>query len=69
MQFVDFLMESSSKASSQSPTIWGPADDDELAKLESLICLPGDTDTQLPMTNEGVFYFPGMDTHMIAAAE
>lgn len=54
---------------SWEPDPWAMPDDDELAKLENLVCLPSDTDTDLPMTDEGIFYFPGMDSHMIAAAE
>jgi hypothetical protein len=51
------------------PEPWKIPDDDDLAKLEALLCLPGDTDTQLPVTDEGVFYFPGLDTHLWAAKE
>jgi hypothetical protein len=54
---------------SWNPEPWKIPDYDELAKLEALICLPGDTDTELPITDKGIFYFPGMDTHMIAANE
>ncbi|KAH6860691.1 hypothetical protein BKA58DRAFT_431829 [Alternaria rosae] len=43
---------------SWEPEPWAMPDDDELAKLEALICLPGETDTQLPMTDEGILYFP-----------
>ncbi|KAI4940158.1 hypothetical protein J4E86_011124 [Alternaria arbusti] len=43
---------------SWEPDPWAMPDDDELAKLENLVCFPSDTDTDLPMTDEGIFYFP-----------
>lgn len=38
-----------------------------MSKLERLICEPGDSDTLLPTTEEGVFYFPDIAEHFHAA--
>ncbi|KAI4917485.1 hypothetical protein J4E85_010004 [Alternaria conjuncta] len=54
---------------SWNPEPWSLPDDAELAKLEALLCVPGDTDTQLPINDEGTFYFPDLNTHIKAAKE
>ena len=54
---------------SWNPEPWSLPDDAELAKLEALLCVPGDTDTQLPTNDEGTFYFPDLNTHIKAAKE
>ena len=49
------------------PAPWSLPEDSELSKIEALICQPGDSDTQLPTTDEGVLYFPDTADHLAAA--
>jgi hypothetical protein len=40
------------------PRSWNIPEEEELSELEVLICQPGDSDTQLPATEYGTYYFP-----------
>ena len=51
------------------PKPWSSPDDKELSKLEALLCIPDDTDTELPATEEGVIYYPEMTSHIQATSE
>ena len=46
------------------PNSWSLPNDDELSKLEALICMPGNTDTRLPITDDGTFYFSDVADHL-----
>jgi hypothetical protein len=51
------------------PKPWSLPSDDELARLEAFICTPGDTDTRLFITDDGVFYFTDVSEHVKASRE
>jgi hypothetical protein len=51
------------------PKPWSLPSDDELARLEAFICTPGDTDTRLFITDDGVFYFEDVADHVEASKE
>ena len=51
------------------PEPWSMPDDKELLKLEALLCIPDDTDTELPTTEEGIIYYPEMELHVLANDE
>ena len=46
------------------PNSWSLPNDDELSRLEALICMPGDTDTRLSVTDDGTFYFSDVADHL-----
>jgi hypothetical protein len=50
-----------------NPTLWSLPNNNELAKLESLICLPGHAGQQLPVAYAGSFWYAEMTTHSDAA--
>ena len=49
------------------PNSWSLPSDDELSRLEALICMPGDTDHQLAMTEDGTYYFSDVADHLQAS--
>jgi hypothetical protein len=49
------------------PMSWCIPEDNELSKLEALICQPGNSDQQLPVTEDGVFFFPDITAHFDVA--
>jgi hypothetical protein len=48
------------------PQPWHIPEEDELSELESLICKPGDSDTQLPATDDGTHYYYGLNDQLHA---
>jgi len=48
------------------PSPWQIPSDQELSRYEALICQPGQSDTLLPITDDGVFYFPDITEHFDA---
>ncbi|KAG9186725.1 hypothetical protein G6011_09833 [Alternaria panax] len=46
------------------PKSWKLPSDDELAKLEVLICIPAPTDEDQPTTNDGIPYFSDVAEHL-----
>jgi len=46
---------------------WSLPSDDELSKLEALLCMSGDTDHQLVMTEDGTYYFSDVADHLQAS--
>ena len=49
------------------PAPWSLPEDSELSRIEALLRQPDGSDTQLPTTAEGVFYFPDTANHLTAA--
>jgi hypothetical protein len=45
------------------PEPWYTPGDKEISRMEALICQPGDSDDQLPVTDEGLFYHPDIAVH------
>jgi hypothetical protein len=57
----NFFIEGSLHALYQwRPSPWLLPTEDELASMEALLCQPGDSNTLLPTTDEGIHYFGDM---------
>ena len=49
------------------PAPWCIPNEKELSRLEALICQPGNSDTCLPITEDGIFYYKDITDHFYAA--
>ncbi|KAI4665863.1 uncharacterized protein J4E78_003328 [Alternaria triticimaculans] len=49
------------------PAPWCMPSEQELSRLEALICQPGNSDTCLPITKDGIFYYEDIRDHFDAA--
>ncbi|KAF2824896.1 hypothetical protein CC86DRAFT_48363 [Ophiobolus disseminans] len=48
------------------PPSWAVPQEEEIAALEALLCQPGESDTQLPATDDGVYFYPEIDSQISA---